>query len=286
MWLHFFWCLVPSWRLGSYYDYGYLVPLVALGFAWRRAGLLGTVGGEPWRPGKWVDLAMAALIAILMVMLVPVRIIETGDSGWRVPIFAHGLVVTLVTHVALGRGLGWKASAYFIPVTIFAWSAVPYLSQIEQWLVRHLTGWVIGITRELFLMSGAPVEKMGERLVWGDQVVDVTEGCSGIRSIQSLVMAALFFGELLWLKLGGRVALLGVAFVTALVCNTARAWYLSKVQFSQGVDAAHAVHDMAGHLAFAGAAAAMLVCALLMSPVRRGRKVVRRSVAGPAIENP
>lgn len=268
---------MPSWRLGSYYDYGYLVPLVALGFAWRREGMLQSVGGQPWQPGKLLDFAMLAAVGCLMAVLIPVRIIETGDSGWRVPIFLHGVVVTSVTHLALARGISWKASAWFVPVTIFAWSAVPYLSQIEQLLVRHLTGWVIGITREVFLLSGAPVERMGERLTWGDQVVDVTEGCSGIRSIQSLVMAALFFGELLWLKLTGRLALLGVAFVAAIVCNTARAWYLAKVQFSQGLDAAHEVHDLAGHLAFAGAAAAMLACALLFSP-RRGRKVVRRVV--------
>ncbi len=241
--------------------------------------MLEAVGGQPWQPGRTTDLAMGAIVVGLLIILVPLRVIETGDSGWRVPIFLHGLVVTAVTHLALARGIGWRASFYFLPVTIFAWSAVPYLAQIEQWVVRHLTGWVIGITREIFLMGGNPVEKLGERLTLGDQVVDVTEGCSGIRSIQSLVMAALFFGELLWLTLRGRIVLLGVASGVALVCNTGRAWYLAKVQFSSGLEAAQAVHDMAGHLAFASAAGLLLAAAWLLSPRHRGRTVVRRAVA-------
>lgn len=284
LWAHFFWSLLPSWKLGGYYDYGYLVPVLALAFAWRRAGLVAC--GPAWNPGRALDLLMLAGAAAGLVMIALLRVVETGDNGWRIPLVLHGMIVTVVTHLALARGMGWKSSAYFVPVTIFAWSAVPYLSQIEQALVRHLTGWVIGITREVFLMGGAPVERMGERLTLGGQVVDVTEGCSGIRSIQSLVMAALFFGELLWLRLGGRLVLLGVAGLGALVFNTARAWYLAKVQFAQGLEAAERVHDLAGHLAFAGAALTMFLCALWLSPRGgRRRKVVRRSTtaAGGAL---
>ena len=47
LWLHFFWCLVPSWRFGEYYEYGFLVPVLAFGFAWRRDGTqLALVRGE------------------------------------------------------------------------------------------------------------------------------------------------------------------------------------------------------------------------------------------------
>lgn len=277
LWLHFFWCLVPSWRFGEYYNYGFLVPVLACGFAWRRAGLLdATVPPLPWQPGRLADRLLLGLAAFGLLALIPLRVIETGDPSWRPPIVLHGLLVTAALHVALARWRGWRTSLFFLPVTVFAWSAVPYLYQIEQALVRHLTGMVVGLTREVFLLSGQPVEQVGERLHLGSRAVDVTDGCSGIRSIQSLVMAALFFGELLWLRWPARVVLVATALAAAVTCNTGRAWYLASVQFTRGEAAAHAAHDPAGHLAFAAAALALYLAARLLMPSAAGKVVVRR----------
>jgi len=277
LWLHFFWCLVPSWRFGQYYEYGFLVPLLAFGFAWRRAGMLGAVAApQPWQPGKLADRLLLALAAAGLLALIPLRVIETGDPSWRPPIVLHGLLVSAAVHLALARWRGWKVSAFFLPVSLFAWSAVPYLFQFEHSLVRHLTGFVVGLTHEVFLLSGQPVERIGERLALGSRAVDVTDGCSGIRSVQSLVMAALFFGELLWLRWPARCALVGTGLVAAVVCNTGRAWYLASVQFSRGEEAAHAAHDPAGHLAFAAAALVLYLAARLLMPRAAGNVVVVR----------
>jgi exosortase len=280
LWLHFFWCLVPSWRFGEYYNYGFLVPVLAAGLAWRRAGVLAAAAGAPplpgWRPGRLADAVMLGLAAAGLLALIPLRVIETGDPGWRPPLVLHGLLVTAAVHLVLARWRGWRASAFFLPVTVFAWSAVPYLYQFEQALVRHLTGMVVGLTREVFLLAGQPVEQIGERLVLGTRAVDVTDGCSGIRSIQSLVMAALFFGELLWLRWPARLALVATALAAAVTCNTGRAWYLASVQFSRGEAAAHAAHDPAGHLAFTIAALALYLAARLLMPRAVGVVVRRR----------
>ena len=279
--LHYCWCLVPSWQFGEYYAYGFLVPPLAAGFAWRRAGLIrGAVTAEAWHPGKRADGLLLALALLGLLALIPLRVIETGDPAWRPPIVLHGLLVTAATHLGLARWRGWKVSAFFLPVTLFAWSAVPYLWQIEQALVRHLTDMVVGLTREMFLLGGQPVERIGERLYQGSRAVDVTDGCSGIRSIQSLLMAALFFGELLWLRWAGRIILVGAALAAAVLCNTGRAWYLASVQFSRGEEAAHAAHDPAGHLAFALAALALYLTARLLMPRASGRTVVRKEVGG------
>jgi exosortase len=277
LWLHFFWCLVPSWRFGQYYEYGFLVPVLAFGFAWRRGGMLDGLPSLPWQPGKRAERLLWLCAMVGLLALIPLRVVETGDPGWRPPIVLHGLLVTLASHLVLARWRGWKVSAFFLPVTIFAWSAVPYFYQIEQSLVRHLTGMVVGLTREVFLLDGQPVEQVGERLYMGARAVDVTDGCSGIRSIQSLVMAALFFGELLWLRWPARLALVGTGLVAAVACNTGRAWYLASVQFSRGEEAAHAAHDPAGHIAFVVAAFALYLAARLLMPRARGRVVVRKN---------
>lgn len=251
LWLQLFWCLSPSWDIGGYYSYGWLVAPIAIAFAWRRWGELKDGAGElevSRARGRWLP---GALLIGYLVVMVPLRMVEIGDPTWRPPLWLHALMLAGLSHFLLGWKLGWRRSMFFLPVTIFALTAVPYPWQIEQTLVRRLTGMVIEMTQEVFLLQGIPVESMGEKLVCGDQVVEVTEGCSGIRSLQSLVMAALFFGELLWLSWPKRLLLLGLAAGCALVVNTGRAYTLAQIQFSQGEAAAEAAHDMVGHVAFA-----------------------------------
>jgi hypothetical protein len=165
----------------EYYEYGFMVPPLAFAFAWQRIGLMAGVEARPWLPGKRWDLLMTAGWLLLALTMIPLRVIETGDPLWRPPLHLHGIAVTAVTHLLLARVKGWRFSVFLMPVTLFAWSAVPYLGQIEAALVRNLTGIVISLSREGFLLFGQPVEQIGERLVLGGEVVDVTDGCSGIR---------------------------------------------------------------------------------------------------------
>lgn len=274
LWLHFFWSLVPEWRFGEYYGYGFLVAPLFFALAARRISAF--PGPKETSDSKALPWWIWASLALLLLLLIPLRIIETGDSGWRPPFIIHGLLVTAISHFVLARQSGWKASLSLLPVTIFAWSAVPYLWQLEQGLIRTLTGNVIALTREIFLLKGHPVEQLGERLSLGTDVVEVTDGCSGIRSAQSLVMAALFFGELLWLAWPKRLLLLGGGLLVALVGNTARAYYLASLQFFHGKPAADAAHDGAGHFAFAFSAIALYGIAWAMQPRNRGRVVVRQ----------
>ncbi len=225
LWLHFFWCLVPAWNSSEYYSYGFFVPPLFFMLAWRRNSQ--PVNSPPWQPRRATVVLLGLLALVLLLGLIPLRVIQTGDPGWRPTFVLHGLIVTAASHLLLARDRGWRGSAWFLPVTILAWSAVPYIGRIEQGLIRNLTGMVIGLTREIFILGGYPVEQVGERLALGDRVVEVTGGCSGIRSIQSLVMTALFFGELLWLRAPQRLLLVGGALAAAILCNTARAFYLS-----------------------------------------------------------
>lgn len=275
LWLHFFWTLVPEWRFGEYYGYGFLVAPLFFALAWRRIASLEKRDHLSPSSGQ-VTWTIAAGIGLFLLLLIPLRVIETGDPGWRPPFILHGLFVTGISHFLLARGFGWRSSLSLLPVTIFAWSAVPYLWQVEQSLIRTLTGAVIGLTREIFLLKGYPVEQMGERLTMGTEVVEVTDGCSGIRSAQSLVMTALFFGELLWLAWPKRLLLLGGALMVALACNTMRAYYLASVQFFNGKAAADSAHDPVGHIAFAVSALLLYLMAWTMLPRSKGRTVVRR----------
>ena len=63
-------------------------------------------------------------------------------------------------------------------------------------------------TQALANASGKPVEVLGDRLRLHDLTVEVTDGCSGVRSFQSFVMATWFFAELQRLRVMPTLVLL------------------------------------------------------------------------------
>lgn len=281
LWLQLWWSLAPTWQHGEYYEYGWFVPPLVLFFAWRRWQEL----AAPEKAGQgrlplWLGFAVAGTLLALPVL----RAVEVADPGWRVPLLVQTGLTAGLAHFLLGKGFGWRVSWVFAPVTVFALSAVPWPWQIERLLIDRLTQFVIHLTSEIFLFFGQPVEVSGARLTMGQEVVEVTEGCSGIRSLQSLVMAALFFGELLRLAWTRRVALMALAAVCAVVVNTGRAWTLAHVQFTRGKDAAEAAHDGIGHAAFILSALLLLLSAWLLQ-LKRQRVVVRQAAsARPAVQ--
>lgn len=280
LWIQLFLALVPTWRHAEYYGYGWFVPFLAAGLAWRRW----RSAGPPTAPSSSTTRRLPLVSVLLLaaaVLIVPLRAIGIADPGWRPPLLLHAAFVCVVTHGLLWHTHGTRRSLAMLPVTVFALSAVPYPWRVEQDLIRSLTGKVIAVTRECFLLTGVPVETQGERLVLGGEMVEVTDGCSGIRSLQSLVMVALFFGELFLLSAWRRMGLVILAGLGAVLTNTLRAWWLARTHFQQGPEAAAAAHDGVGHVAFALGAALLWLSAwvLIHRGVGKRRLVVRKSEA-------
>ena len=280
IWLQLFWTLVPTWRFAEYYGYGWFVPLLAAGLAWRRWRMLPEITAESANnslaPKRWLVWSM--ILAALLIA--PLRLISIADPAWRPPLILHALIVLAITHFLLWQQFGRKLSLSFLLVTVFAMTVVPYPYQFEQLFIHKLTGSVVSLTCEVFLLSGRPVEMLGERLALGNNIVEVSEGCSGIRSFQSLIMVALFFGELLFLSIPRRLLLLLVAGGCALGINTLRALTLAEIHFTKGREMADYYHDLIGNSAFALSAFILFIAARLLLPsLPLGRLVIRQSVA-------
>jgi exosortase len=278
LWFQLFFTLIPSWRDGEYYEYGWFVAPLAIGLAWNRWQWLRESQGPPPFVPHGHGLRKLILLQLMLVLLViaPMRVLLHVDPYWRLLLVGEALLVAATTHLLLGHFLGRRISLAFLPVTIYALTAVPYPTAIETALVTQLTRWVSVLACEIFLLAGMPVELSGERLAMGREVVSVNEGCSGIRSLQSLVMVALFFGEMLLLSLPRRVILLAVAASCALIINTLRAYHLANIHFTQGKEAFDRAHDMVGHVAFACSAVILYLAARLLLSSRRGSRQVRR----------
>ena len=256
-----------GWRYGEYYDYGWFVPPAALWLIIRRFREL----GEPLSlSGRRLALAAAVLVPWVLVL----RVLGQADPSWRLPMGLLGITAALAGHWLIASAYGWRVSASFCWITLLALSAIPWPSTVESRLVEHLTDGVIRAVVEWFQISGRPVEMMGDRLRLHDVTVEVTDGCSGVRSFQSFLMASWFFAELQRMRPSRVGWLLACACATAFVVNTARSHALASIRFDHGVEAFERAHDWLGLLAFLVSAVVFYwVSGWLASAPRR--KVVR-----------
>jgi len=272
LWAQLYLACSYAWLAGDYYDYGWYVPPLAVWFfarRWREEG-----GAGPGCRAR--DAVVAALL--LLPALVVLRTLGRVDPNWRLPILAEACLVTVTTVWILARHKGWGALPAFVPVVLFALSAVPYPTVVEQGLVRTLTRWVVQVAAEGFNLWGRPTQAVGDRLASLGVVVEVTEGCSGIRSLQSFLMAGLFFRELHRLTVPRRIVLMAGACLMALLVNAARAMTLAAIRFDRGEEAFANAHDWVGLGAFVASALLFLV---LSGFLARRRLTTRRRVVGP-----
>lgn len=233
-----------AWGHGEYYDYGWFVPPAAIWLMIRRWNdLEGEVRLPPAR-------GVLALAAVLVPWALVLRVLGWADPSWRLPIALLGATAAVVGHGLIAASRGWRASAGFIWITLLWISALPWPSAVESGIVHHLTQWVVDSVAEIFQLSGKPVEVLGDRLRLHDLTVEVTDGCSGVRSFQSFVMATWFFAELQRLPAARAFTLLAFACGVAFAVNMARTYALARIRFELGQDAFHRAHDSLGLLAF------------------------------------
>ncbi len=273
LWLQLFYSAVPFWRFGEYYEYGWYVPPLAAFFflrRWRRRDF----GGRRALPRGWV--AVAGLL--MFPALLGIRALAGFDATWRPPLLLQSLLVVVAAHWLLYLRGGRQLSLGMAPVTVFALTAIPYPSGFEQGLIAKLTYGVTHVSAGLFNFLGRPVEILGTTLTSLGTVVEVNDGCSGVRSLQSLLMAGLFFGELFLLRPLQRVALLAFALVVVVATNMGRVMTLARIRFDQGESAFEAAHDPVGQIASLVSAACLFAAARILLGTHKGRRrLVRRT---------
>lgn len=148
------------------------------------------------------------------------------------------------------------ARHFAIPIALIL-LAVPWPSGPEAQVIGGLMHAVAGVTVALLNLCGIPALQHGNLIEIRAGMLGVDEACSGVRSLQATLMAAVALGELYRFPTSRRLVLLlasvGVAFVT----NTGRAFLLAWNAAQSGLDAVSRWHDPAGF-------AVMTVCFLLV----------------------
>ena len=231
-----------DWSVNDQYAYGWFVPplaLALLALRWRDRP-------APVPPGRAVAVALAVVAAGCLALLLPLRLVEEPNGDWRLLSWVHaGLLVTLsLAAAAWAGGRPWVRHFAF-PVG-FLLLALPWPSAPEQALVQGLQRSVASLAAGGMNLLGIPAEQQGNLIRVRDQLVGVNEACSGIRSLQTVLMAALFLGELSRLSLLRRAVLLAGGMAVAMVANVFRSSLLVWIAAQHGTATLNKYHDAAG----------------------------------------
>ena len=265
LWFQLAIALHPWWEDGSYYDYGWLVPFLCIWCLWARWQnlapkdriLITTPLSSIWQ----------VILVLVIVGLAFLRLIERSDPLWRIPIWVHAVSVVALWHGLLHHLTG--RSSYFFPVSILALTAVPLPPFVEGAIIHRLTDAVLTYSVPIARLFGLPVEMAGTALMADGRVLQIDDGCSGIRSFQSLLMISIFFGEFFTLTWPRRAIMIVTGFVAGFVCNGLRTLTLTWIFFRLGEHQFHSFHDGAGIVTFALSAILTYLAAWkLAGPVR------------------
>jgi len=231
-----------DWRVDPQYSYGILVPILVVGLLLKRR----EDGPAPIRPsGFHRAAALATLLgaATLLALVIPVA---ESNPDWRplgVAASLAGVCITLAI-VFLRGGMPWLGH-YFFPICFFL-IAVPWPRNFEQSLMGGLMSWNAVATLEILHWLGYEAMRQGNLIVIPQGILGIEEACSGIRSLQSGLMTALFFGEIFRLHAARRILLLGVSLLAALLGNILRSSFLAVEASRHGLAAVSTWHDTAG----------------------------------------
>jgi exosortase len=266
-----------EWTINPQYTYGWTVPLLAaylFAERWKRRP-----PAQPLRSRLWVILAVLALA----VCLLPIRLIQESGPDWRLIGWAMGGVCVAISLSAVyfAGGLAWLRH-FFFPVAFFL-VAVPWPVPVEQSLIQWLMRSVTSICVEALSWAEIPAIQKGNVIEISGGRVGVEEACSGVRSLQTTLMIALFLGELLRFGVIRRLILLAGGLGVAFVCNASRAFFLVWVSARSGTASVAKWHDNVG---FAVLAASLVGVGIICAILNPKRDTVAKELPDPGLLRP
>lgn len=241
-----FWLLLFNqqrleWTVNATYAYGWAVPFLAGYLLWERWGTR-PARGKQLLPA-WIPLLIGA--AALLTFL-PLRLIHEADPDWVKINWASEALCLTLSFCALAAAGGWRYVLHFGFPLLFCWTALPWPVWFEDSLIQNLMKGNASLCADVMTMTGTPALAKGNLIQVGNSMVNVEEACSGIRSLQTAFMMALFLGEFNRLGLFRRLWLLLGSFGLAALFNALRTLALTYFSTQGTVDK---WHDTVGNIA-------------------------------------
>ena len=229
-----------QWRAQEEYRFGYLVVVLVAFLVWDRwdSRPKREIPSSLWRAALW------SLIGFPLVLVAELYRYALARSPASATALSLGTLCFI--RAAILQQWGPQTLRHFRFPILFALIAVPIPGVIWSPVVFGLKGLVTFVNVELLNLLGIPALQQGSVIQLPNCRVGVDEACSGIRSLQSSLMMALFIGDQSLRQVGLRWLLVGGAVGWAVVGNIGRSLYLSLTAHRYGAEALDAVHDTAG----------------------------------------
>ncbi len=213
--------LSKQWEAREQYAYGWFVPFLALGLFWRRWATRPEAGQRSSPGWAWALAGLAAL------SLLPIRVVHEINADWPLCAWLLALDVVALSLYAIFLAGGWPWVRHFLFPVCFILVAVIWPYRIEHGLTQGLMRTVAALDVELLDWINVPAFQHGNLIEINTGMVSIDAACSGIRSLQSTVMAALFLGELYLLTCPRRALLIVGGMVAAFCFNVLRTFILT-----------------------------------------------------------
>lgn len=244
VWLQFLYQVHFEWVANPQYQYGFFVPFLAAYLLLLRI----RNPGQPPQALEFKPSTRRALVSSLVFLglLAPLRLVQESNPEWRAASWFHGVLTIGFTLSLCAVALGRQATQSFVFPVFFVLSALPWPSFIEAPLTNALMRISAETAVEFLNWRGVSAWRHGNIIEMTSGMIGVNEACSGVRSLQSGVMIALFWGEWHRLPTAGRIAIALSAPCLSLALNLIRTLILASVAASHGPRGIDTFHDPAG----------------------------------------
>ncbi|MBV8101724.1 MAG: exosortase/archaeosortase family protein [Verrucomicrobia bacterium] len=257
------WCmlierLAQYWVVEPEYSFGWLVPVLCGYLFWLRWG------SRPAPGAPNVGLARCAFWVTALGLL-PIWLIVQANPDWSVVawLLAGQTVILSLCMIYWCGGTVWLRHFGFSICLILA--AVPWPTFLESGAVHALTRLSTLVTAGGLNLLGIPALQHGNVIELRTGSVGLDEACSGIRSLQAVLMLTLFLGELYRSSFRRRYALVVIGAVIAFVFNSVRTICLTIVAAEQGSESVATWHDPIGYAAITACFLGVLAAGRLIS---------------------
>lgn len=265
--------LAFQWATLVEYQFGWIMVMLAGFLVWER---------WPTRPREDKPSPFGHCLALAGLGAPMVLVAELYKSGIAHVASSSFLLSVGAALFLASQALFWRGPAtlrHFLFPLLFFFVAVPIPKSLWDPIVLGLQGMVTWIDVQVLKLAGVPVIQQRNVMRLPNCVVGVDQACSGVRSLQSSVMAALFIGDLTLKRRWLKIFFVAAGILLAIGGNLFRSLYLAVTAYKHGAAALKAVHDTAGWLVLGFTAAGLVILAVVVSRLDKHR--LEGAVAAP-----
>lgn len=252
------------------YSHGFLLPLVAIFFAWQRLGHF----RQQSSANSWLGVAMTMLGVFMYV---------AGELGSLYTVIQYGFVIA-VGGMLLSL-VGGRAFVVLLPAYLLLFFMIPLPDFLYNQLSEQLQLISSQLGVKVIRLFGISVFLEGNVIDLGDYQLQVAEACNGLRYLFPLMalgyIAAVIFRGALWKKI---LLLVSTVPITILM-NSFRIGVIGVMVHYGGISMAEGfLHDFEGWVIFMACAAILVGEMAILARIGHPRGSLRSAFAieGPA----